>query len=445
MNRKKNVAPASGRLGVLLPGMGAVATTCIAGVELVRRGLGVPVGSMTQLGRIRLGNDTTQRVLKIRDFVPLASLSDLVFGGWDVFPDDCYAAALKAGVLEKIHLDSVRNFLQEIRPMPAVFDPAYVPGLRGGANIKSAKSKADLAQHLMEDIERFRSDSRVDRVVMIWCGSTEVFMERAAVHQEIKEFEEGLRTNDPGIAPSMIYAYAALKCHVPFINSTPNLSVDIPALMQLAEANGIPVAGKDLKTGQSLIKTVLAPGLKARLLGLRGWFSSNILGNRDGEILDDPRSFKPKELTKLSSLKQILEPELYPELYGDFHHMVRINYYPPRGDNKESWDNIDITGWLNYPMQIKVNFLCRDSILAAPLVLDLGLFIDLAHRAKMKGIQDWLSLYFKYPMSPSGVNRENDLFIQLAKLENTLRLLINQSDSNLAAMQKKAAPRSYHS
>lgn len=413
---------------MLLPGMGAVATTCIAGVELVRRGLGVPVGSVTQLGRIRLGNNTTQRVVKIRDFVPLASLSDLVFGGWDVFPDDCYVAALKAGALEKIHLDSVMNFLQEIRPMPAVFDPAYVPGLRAGANIKSTKSKFDLAQRLMEDIERFRSESRVDRVVMVWCGSTEIFMERAAVHQEIKEFEQGLRTNDPEIAPSMIYAYAALKCHVPFVNAAPNLSVDLPALVQLAETNGIPVAGKDLKTGQSLIKTVLASGIKTRLLGLTGWFSSNILGNRDGEVLNDPMSFKAKEVTKLAALQQILEPELYPELYHDLHHMVRINYYPPRGDNKESWDSIDITGWLNYPMQIKVNFLCRDSILAAPLVLDLALFIDLAQRAGMRGLQDWLSVYFKNPMCAPGCEPENDLFAQLMKLENRLRLLMNEAD-----------------
>jgi myo-inositol-1-phosphate synthase len=433
MKREKEIAPASGRLGVLLPGMGAVATTCIAGVELVRRGLGVPVGSTTELGTIRLGKGAAQRVLKIRDFVPLASLSDLVFAGWDVFPDDCYTAALKARVLENAHLDLVKDFLQKIRPMPAVFDPAYVPRLRGGTNIKSAKSKMDLAQALIEDIERFRSDSRVDRVVMIWCGSTEVFIERAKVHQGIKEFEAGLRTNDPAIAPSMIYAYAALKCHIPFVNSAPNLSVDIPALVQLSEANGVPVAGKDLKTGQSLVKTVLASGLKARLLGLRGWFSSNILGNRDGEVLEDPMSFKTKEASKLSALEQILQPELYPELYRDFYHTVRINYYPPCGDNKESWDNIDITGWLNYAMQIKIDFLCRDSILAAPLILDLALLIDLAHRAEMKGIQDWLSLYFKSPMYAPTVEPENDLFIQLAKLKSTLRVLMNEEGPDLGS------------
>lgn len=411
---------------MLLPGMGAVATTCIAGVELVRRGLGVPVGSMTQLGTIRLGKGAAQRVPKIRDFMPLARLSDLVFGGWDVFPDDCYTAALKAGVLEDAHRDSVKDALQKIRPMSAVFDPVYVPRLRGGTNIKSAASKMDLAQRLVEDIEGFRSDSHINRVVMIWCGSTEVFMERAEVHQGIKEFEAGLRTNDPAIAPSMIYAYAALKCHIPFVNATPNLCIDIPALVQLAEANEVPVAGKDLKTGQTLVKTVLATGLTARLLGLRGWFSSNILGNRDGQVLSDPRSFKTKESVKLSVLEHILEPELYPELYGDFHHAVRINYYPPRGDNKESWDNIDLTGWLNYSMQIKVNFLCRDSILAAPLVLDLALFIDLAHRAEMRGIQDWLSFYFKTPMCAPAVDPENNLFIQLARMKNMLRFLMNE-------------------
>lgn len=411
---------------MLLVGMGAVATTFIAGVELVRRGLGVPVGSMTQLGTIRLGKGAAQCALRIRDLIPLARLPDLVFAGWDIFPDDCYTASLKAGVLEDAHRDSVKDFLQKIRPMSAVFDPAYVPRLHGGTNIKSAANKMDLAQRLVQDIERFRSDSRVDRVVMIWCGSTEVFIERAEVHQVIEDFEAGLRTNNPAIAPSMIYAYAALKCHVPFVNATPNLCVDIPALVQLAEANAVPVAGKDLKTGQTLIKTVLAPGLTARLLGLRGWFSTNILGNRDGEALSDPRSFKTKEVAKLSVLEHIVDPELYPELYGDFHHAVRISYYPPRGDNKESWDNVDLTGWLNYSMQIKINFLCRDAILAAPLLLDLALFIDLAHRAEMTGIQDWLSFYFKSPMYAPAASPENNLFVQLARLKNTLRFLMNE-------------------
>jgi myo-inositol-1-phosphate synthase len=433
MKREKEIAPASGKLGVLLPGMGAVATACIAGVELVRRGLGLPIGSTTQLGTIRLGKGETERVVCMRDFVPLASLSDLVFAGWDVFPDDCYIAALKAGVLERVHLDTVKDFLRNIWPMPAVFDSAYVPRLCGGTNLKSEKSKLDLAQSLIEDIERFRNDSRIERAVMIWCGSTEVFMETAEVHQGLQEFEAGLARNEPAIAPSMIYAYAALKCHVPFVNSTPNLCVEIPALVQLAEANGVPIAGKDLKTGQSLVKTVLAPGLKARHLGLKGWFSSNLLGNRDGEILSDPRAFKTKEVTKLSALEQILQPELHPELYSDFHHMVRIHYYPPRGDNKESWDNIDITGWLNYPMQIKINALYRDSILAAPLVLDLALFSDLAHRAEMTGIQDWLSFYFKSPMCVRPTDQENDLFIQLTKMENTLRFLMNEADPDFGS------------
>ena len=422
MDQKKNIAPASGKLGVLLPGMGAVATTCIAGVELVRRGLGVPVGSVTQLGRIRSGS-STKRVIKICDLLPLANLSDLVFGGWDIFPDDCYTAAIKAGVLEAAHLDMVSKVLRDIRPMTAVFDSTYVPELSGAPHVKSGKSKADLACQLVEDIKRFQSDNGLSRVVMIWCGSTELFAERVPIHQGIEEFEDGLRKNDPAIAPSMIYAYAALKCGVPFVNATPNLSVDIPALLELAEADGIPIAGKDLKTGQSLIKTVLASGLKMRLLGMRGWFSTNILGNRDGEVLSNPMAFKAKELTKLSALQQILQPDLYPELYHDLHHMVRINYYPPRGDNKESWDSIDITGWLNYPMQIKVNFLCRDSILAAPLVLDLALFIDLAQRAELKGVQDWLSIYFKSPMCAPGIEQENDLWVQLAKMESTIRLL----------------------
>ena len=432
--REKVIGPPSGKLGVLLPGMGAVATTFIAGVELVRRGLGVPVGSATQLGTIQLGKNAGQRVVKIRDFVPLASLSDLVFAGWDVFPDDCYAAALKARVLENADLDLVKHFLQKIRPMPAVFDPGYVPRLRGGTNIKLASTKMDLAQCLIEDIERFRNDGGIDRVVMICCSSTEIFTETTEVHRGIAEFEAGLRANDPAIAPSMIYAYAALKCNVPFVNATSNLSVDIPALVQLAEANTIPVAGKDLKSGQTLIKTVLAPGLKARLLGLRGWFSSNILGNRDGEVLDDPMSFKAKEVSKLSGLEQMLQPELYPELYRDFHHMIRINYYPPRGDNKEGWDNIDIVGWLNYPMQIKVNFLCRDLILAAPLVLDLALFIDLAKRAGIGGIQDWLSFYFKSPISTAGTHPEHDLFIQLASMRSMLRLLMNEESADETGM-----------
>jgi myo-inositol-1-phosphate synthase len=423
----KNIASASGRLGVLLPGMGSVATTFIAGVELVRRGWEVPIGSAAELGLIRLGKDAAQR--KIRDLVPLANLSDLIFAGWDVFPDNCYTAALKAGVLSATHLDSVKEFLQGIQPMPAAFDPDYVPNLRGVTNIKSAKNKMDLAQSLIGDIERFRLESGVERLVMIWCGSTEVFMESAEVHLGIQEFEAGLQRNDVAIAPSMLYAYAALKCNVPFVNATPNLSADIPALLQLAEAKRIPIAGKDLKTGQSFVKSVLASGLQARLLRLRGWFSTNLLGNRDGEVLDHPMSFKTKQASKLCVLDHIVQPELYPELFGDFHHMVSINYYPPHGDNKESWDSIDVAGWLNYPMQMKVDFLGRDSILAAPLILDLVLFVDLAQRAKMKGIQDWLSFYFKSPMCPDQtVQVDNDLFNQLEKMKRTLRLFVPEAN-----------------
>src|SRR5262245_21240087 len=419
----KKVAPASGRLGVLLPGMGSVATTFMAGVEMVRKGWEVPIGSVTQLGLMRWGKAAKQQ--KIRDLIPLANLSDLIFAGWDVFPDDCYTAALKARVLNETHLESVKEFLQGIQPMAAVFDPAYVPKLRGGTNIKSEKNKMDLAQGLINDIERFRIERGVERMVMIWCGSTEVFIEKAKVHRGIQEFETGLQRNDLAIAPSMVYAYAALKCDVPFVNATPNLCADIPALLQLAEAKRIPVAGKDLKTGQSFVKSVLASGLTARLLGLRGWFSTNILGNRDGEVLDHPMSFETKQATKLAVLN--VQPELYPELFGDFHHLVSVSYYPPRGDNKESWDSIDITGWLNYSMQIKVNFLCRDSILAAPLVLDLALLIDLAQRAGMRGIQDWLSVYFKSPMCVLGFEPENDLFAQRMRLDDMLRLLMKKA------------------
>jgi myo-inositol-1-phosphate synthase len=424
MKRGPEISSPSGKLGVLLPGLGAVATTFIAGVELVRRGLSDPIGSITQLGKIRLQEDKGRRALLIRDFLPLAGLSDLVFSGWDVFPDDCYSAAQKAAVLEEHDLNAVKEFLQSIQPMPAVFDPAYVPRLREGPNIKPFNNKMTLAESLIQDIHEFCSDNGVERAVMIWCASTEVFSESVDVHKDLESFETGLRKNDPAIAPSMIYAYAALKCQVPFVNATPNLTVDLPALIQLAEGNGVPIAGKDLKTGQSLIKTVLAPGLRARLLGLRGWFSTNILGNLDGEALEEPMSFKTKEVSKLSVLEEIFNADDFPELYRDFTHLVKINYYSPRGDNKESWDNIDITGWLNYPMQIKINFLGRDSILAAPLALDLALFIDLAQRVEMKGIQDWLSFYFKNPMYASSTDRQNDLFAQLARMEDTLLSLM---------------------
>ena len=409
-----------GKLGVLIPGMGAVGTTFIAGVEAIRRGLGKPFGSLTQMATIRLGKRTDNRSPLIKDFVPLAKLDDMVFGGWDIFSENAYESALQAGVLEKTLLDQLKKPLTAIKPMKAVFDPAYLHNL-SGPNIKKKGSKMDKAQALMDDIKRFKKKTGASRLVMLWCGSTEVYHKPAACHQSLKAFEKGLVEDDPNIAPSQIYAYAALKLGVPFGNGAPNLTNDVPALDELARERGVPHAGKDFKTGQTLMKTIVSPGLKARMLGVTGWFSTNILGNRDGEVLDDPGSFKTKEETKLSVLDYILQPKLYPELYSDIVHVVRINYYPPRGDAKEGWDNIDIFGWLGYPMQIKINFLCRDSILAAPIVLDLVLFLDLAQRAGMKGIQEWLSFYFKAPLTAPGLYPEHDLFIQLMKLKNTLR------------------------
>jgi len=414
------ISPADGKLGILIPGMGAVASTFIAGVEAVKQGLGQPVGSLTQMGTIRLGKRTDKRTPYIKDFVPLASLDSLVFGGWDIFPDSVYEAAVKAAVLDRPLLDRLREPLSAIKPMKAAFDHAYVKKLEG-THVKQLPTKMDLAEALMQDIRDFKSQNGCSRLVMIWCGSTEVFHKAAAVHQTLESFEEGLRKNDADIAPSQLYAYAALKSGVPFANGAPNLTTDVPALLDLAKQNGVAICGKDFKTGQTYMKTLLAPGFKARMLGVRGWFSTNILGNRDGEVLEDPGSFKTKEETKLSVLEQILQPDLYPDLYKDLYHAVRINYYPPRGDSKEGWDNIDIFGWLGYPMQIKIDFLCRDSILAAPLVLDLVLFLDLAQRAGMKGIQEWLSFYFKGPMTAPGLYPEHDIFIQLMKLKNTLR------------------------
>ena len=416
------IEPAAGKLGVLLPGIGAVSTTFIAGVEAVKKGLAKPIGSLTQMGTIRLGKRTEHRVPAIKGFVPLASLEDLVFGGWDIYPEDAYHAAINAGVLDPSLLEAVRPELKKIRPWPAVFDQHYVKRLRG-SHVKKAKNKMDLAEQLRDDIEIFRKKHRLSRLVMVWTGSTESFQTPKPVHQTVASFEKGLAKNDPAIAPSMIYAYAAIQAGIPYAIGAPNLSADIPALTRLAGDRGVPICGKDFKTGQTLLKTVLAPGLKSRLLGLSGWFSTNILGNRDGEVLEDPGSFKTKEESKLSALEHILQPKLYPELYSSFTHQVRINYYPPRGDNKEGWDNIDIFGWLGYPMQIKVNFLCRDSILAAPLVLDLVLFLDLANRCGMKGIQEWFSFYFKSPMCAPDLYPEHDLFIQLMKLKNTLRYL----------------------
>ncbi len=414
------IQPAKGKLGVLMPGLGAVATTFIAGVEAARRGTGSPYGSLTQMGTIRLGKRTENRSPAIRDFVSLATLDDMVFGGWDPIPDNAYEAARKAGVLREAQIEELRPGLESIEPMAAVFDNRWVKKLHG-THVKQGKTLMEKAGALREDIRRFKSEKGCDRLVMVWCASTEIFLKPSAVHETIESFERGLRENDPEIAPSMIYAYAAIMENVPFANGAPNLTADIPALVALARDRNVPLSGKDFKTGQTLMKTILAPGFKSRLIGVSGWFSTNILGNRDGEVLDDPESFKTKEESKLSVLDSILQPHLYPELYGDLYHKVRINYYPPRGDNKESWDNIDIFGWLGYPMQIKINFLCRDSILAAPIVLDLALFMDLAQRAGMRGIQEWLSFYFKSPMHAPGLYPEHDLFIQLMKLKNTLR------------------------
>jgi len=419
---KDNVrfAPADGKLGVLIPGLGAVSTTFIAGVEAVKRGLGLPIGSLTQLATVRLGKRTEGRTPLIRDFVPLASLNDLEFCGWDIFEDNAYQSARNAAVLDPALIEQVRAPLEKIHPMEAVFDPGYVRRING-PNVKEGRNKMEKAEMLLEDIRQFQARTGVKRMVMIWCGSTEVFQTPSEVHQSLKRFERGLQQNDSEIAPSQIYAYAALKMGIPYANGAPNLTTDTPALLELARETNVPICGKDFKTGQTFIKTLIAPGLKARMLGLSGWFSTNILGNRDGEVLDDPGSFKSKEETKLSVLDQILQPQLYPQLYGDVFHSVRINYYPPRGDAKEGWDNIDLFGWLGYPMQIKIDFLCRDSILAAPLVLDLVLFLDLAHRAGMHGIQEWLSFFFKAPMHAPGLYPEHDIFIQLMKLKNTLR------------------------
>ena len=415
-----SIAPAEGKLGVLIPGMGAVTTTFIAGVEAIKRNLAKPIGSVTQMATIRLGKRTEGRSPRIKDFVPLANLDDLVFGTWDIYPDTCYEAAEKAGVLEMPLLEKVREPLSAIRPMPAVFDREFVRRI-DGTNKKPPASKMEHAEMLMDDIRGFRESTGVSRLAMIWCGSTEVFHRPAAVHQTLADFECGLQKNDPEISPSQIYAYAALKMGVPYANGAPHLTTDNPALLQLARERQVPICGKDFKTGQTFMKTLIAPGLKSRMLGLNGWFSTNILGNRDGEVLDDPGSFKSKEESKMEALQQILQADLYPDLYKDFYHKVRINYYPPRGDAKEGWDNIDIFGWLGYPMQIKIDFLCRDSILAAPLVLDLVLFIDLAQRAGMRGIQEWLSFYFKAPMRAPELYPEHDIFIQLMKLKNTLR------------------------
>ncbi len=425
MSSKINIQKPNGKLGILTPGMGAVSTTFMAGVIAANKGIGKPIGSISQMGKIRLGKRTDDRNPKINEFAPLASMKDMVFGGWDIFSENTYDAAMRAGVLDKELLYSLKDELSAIKPMPAVFDPDFVKNIKG-ENIKKEITKMDAAKALMADIKNFKAENNCDRLVMVWCASTEVYTEELEIHQSIDKFEQALQDNDPAIAPSMIYAYASIKSGVPFANGAPNLTVDIPALIELAIQLNVPIAGKDFKTGQTLMKTILGPGLKTRLLGIDGWFSTNILGNRDGEVLDDAGAFKTKEVSKLSVLDSILEPEKYPELYKDMYHKVRINYYPPKGDDKESWDNIDIFGWLGYKMQIKVNFLCKDSILAAPVVLDLAIFMDLAQRADMKGIQEWLSFYFKSPQTREGLVPIHDIFLQKIKFENTLRHLMGE-------------------
>ncbi len=422
---KQKVQEAKGKLGILIPGLGAVATTVIAGVEAVKKGLSQPIGSLTQTGSIRLGKRTENRSPKIKEFVPLTDLNDIVFGGWDVYEDNVYEAAVKAGVLDPHLLKAIQPELEALVPMKAAFDKNYVKNL-DGVHIKEYDTKYNLALAVMEDIKTFKAKNNCDRIVMVWCGSTEIFHEASDIHDSLAKFEQALKDNDSRIAPSMIYAYAALKLGVPYCNGAPNLTCDIPAMVELSKETNTPIAGKDFKTGQTLMKTILAPGLHARALGVQGWFSTNILGNRDGWVLDDPDNFKTKEVSKLGVLEDIFRPDLNPELYGELYHKIRINYYPPRGDNKESWDNIDIFGWLGYPMQIKINFLCRDSILAAPIVLDLALFIDLAKRAGMSGIQEWLSFYLKSPQTAPGLRPEHDIFKQLIKLENTLRHMMGE-------------------
>jgi myo-inositol-1-phosphate synthase len=421
---ENNVKPANGKLGILIPGLGAVATTLIAGVEAVNKGLSKPIGALTQMGNIRLGKRTENRYPKIKEFVPLADLNDIVWGGWDVYSDNVYEAAVNAEVLESRLLESVKAELEAVKPMKAAFDKNYAKNL-DGTHVKTG-TRLDMANELMEDIKNFQEQNGLDRVVVLWCGSTEVYFEESEIHQSIVAFEQALANDDKLIAPSMLYAYAALKLGVPFVNGAPNLTVDIPALVELARYTDTPIAGKDFKTGQTLMKTIVAPGLAARALGVNGWFSTNILGNRDGYVLDDPDNFKTKEVSKLSVLEEIFKPESNPDLYGDMYHKVRINYYPPHGDSKESWDNIDIFGWLGYKMQIKINFLCRDSILAAPVALDLALFIDLAKRAGMSGIQEWLSFYLKSPQTAPGLAPEHDIFKQLTKMQNTLRHMMGE-------------------
>jgi myo-inositol-1-phosphate synthase len=430
---QEQILPAEGKLGILLPGLGAVASTMIAGVIATRKGLSKPIGSLTQTGHIELEEGSRDSYALIKDYVPLAALEDVVFGGWDIYEDNIYQAATHARVLDQRLLDSIRPELEVIKPMKAVFDRDYVRNL-DGKFIKQSATKWDAAQELIKDIETFKKANNVSRVVIVWTGSTEKYLEQSAVHETIATFEAGLKNNDVNIAPSMVYAYAAVSQGIPFINGAPNLTTDIPAIVQLARKTKTPIGGKDFKTGQTLMKTIVAPGLAARSLGVTGWYSTNILGNRDGLVLDDEENFKTKEVSKLGVLEDILRPDLHPDLYGDLYHKIRINYYPPHGDNKESWDNIDIFGWLNYPMQIKINFLCRDSILAAPIVLDLALFADLAQRSGMYGVQEWLSFYLKSPQTQNGEQAENDVFKQLNTLKQVLRTIKQQDTQELPAL-----------
>ncbi|NIO21826.1 MAG: inositol-3-phosphate synthase [Candidatus Aenigmarchaeota archaeon] len=425
MAQRMEIKPAEGKLGVLLPGLGAVSTTFIAGAMRIRKGLSKPYGSVSQMQTIRLGGRDEKRYPLIKDFVPLADVKDIEFAAWDIFKDNAYEAAMKAKVLDKRDLEDVRREMENIKPMKAVFDKSFVKNL-DGTHVKKGKTKWNLAEQVREDIRKFREEKKLARIVTVWCGSTEIHTEKQPVHDTIESFEKGLKENSKHISPSMIYAYASIMEGVPYANGAPHLTTDIPALEELAIKKGVPISGKDFKTGQTLMKTVIAPGLKARMLGVKGWFSTNILGNRDGLVLDDPGSFRSKEISKKSALEFIFQPEMYPDLYKNVYHKVRINYYPPKGDDKEGWDNIDIFGWLGYPMQIKINFLCKDSILAAPIVLDLALFMDLAQRAGLKGIQEWLSFYYKAPMHSPEVYPEHDLFIQHTKLKNTLRYMMGE-------------------
>ena len=426
MNFKiENIQPATGKLAILTPGMGAVTSTLIAGVLATRKNLAKPIGSLTQMGKIRLGKRNENRSKLIKEVVPLASLENVVFGGWDIYSDNAYEAALKAKVVDRYLLEQVRTEMEQIIPMSAVFDEHFIKNING-ENIKKFKTKMEAADLLIEDIRNFIKKNNCDRAVIVWCASTEAYNPIQEVHRSIKSFEEGLRNNDPAISPSQIYTYAAIKERVPYVNGSPNISVEIPALQELALEMAVSIGGSDFKTGQTLMKTIIAPGLKNRLLGVEGWFSTNILGNRDGLVLDDPESFRSKEVSKGSVLEDILSKEEYPDLYSNLFHKVRIEYYPPRGDNYEGWDNIDIVGWLGEKMQIKVDFLCKDSILAAPIVLDLALFIDLSQRAGMRGIQEWLGFYLKAPLTKPDIKAVNDLSLQLLKLENTLRFFAKE-------------------